>query len=219
MNHSYWHQRWQEQRIGFHLETVNPFLERHLPSLDLPKNSRVFVPLCGKTHDMVYLFKKGYRVLGNELSPVAVQDFYTEQQIESKAISSDNGGTMTYWKSDGIDIICGDFFALQKEQLVDIKAVYDRASMVAMPPEMRQKYVQQLRRIIPRNTQILLLTLDYNQNEKQGPPFAVSEKEVYKQYQDAFDIQILEVKETPQNQRSPFSQNLSCFHEMAFLLR
>ncbi len=172
MHSSYWHQRWQEQRIGFHLDTINPYLSKYWPKLKVPKNSRVFVPLCGKSMDLCYFPQQGLKVLGNELSTLALQDFYTEQQLNASktVISDENSATgqtpMTLWHSDDIDIICGDFFALKKEQLSDIKAVYDRAALVALPSEMRKNYVQKMLEILPEKISMLLLTLDYNEEEK-----------------------------------------------------
>ena len=52
--------------------------------------------------------------------------------------------------------------------------MYDRASLIALPPEMRERYARHLAGILPPATQILLITLDYPQPEMPGPPFAVS---------------------------------------------
>ena len=225
MHHSYWHQRWQEQRIGFHLEKTNSYLARYWSLLDLPEQSHVFVPLCGKSNDLHYLHQQGHRVTGNELSPLAVRDFYTEQQlIASKSAiyneNYDSGQTqLTLWSSPEVDIICGDFFAINKQQLHDIDAVYDRAALVSLPREMRKKYVQKLLEIIPKKISILLVTLDYNENEKQGPPFSVPEEEVFQLYEAYFDIKLLEVADIKPDKRSPRSQKLSYFNERVFLLK
>lgn len=53
MNSKFWQQRWQEERIGFHKSDVNPELIKHFSALALPFGSRVLVPLCGKSVDMV----------------------------------------------------------------------------------------------------------------------------------------------------------------------
>ena len=225
MHHSFWHQRWQEQRIGFHLDKINPYLSKYWSLLDLPEQSHVFVPLCGKSHDLRYLHQQGHRVTGNELSPLAVRDFYTEQQlIASKSTiyneNYDSGQAQsTLWSSPEVDIICGDFFAINKQQLHDIDAVYDRAALVSLPREMRKKYVKKLLQIIPEKISILLVTLDYNEKEKQGPPFSVPEEEVFQLYAAHFDIKLLEVADITPDKRSPRSQKLSYFNERVFLLK
>jgi len=224
MHHSFWHQRWQEQRIGFHLDKINPFLSKYWHRLEILEPGRVFVPFCGKSHDLLFFHQQGHKVLGNELSSLAVQDFYTEQQlnasktiISSEKKSPDEPG-LIHWSSPEIDILCGDFFALKKDYLSDISVVYDRASLVALPSEMREKYVKKMLEILPEKVKILLLTLDYDENEKQGPPFSVTEEEVYRLYSENFTIELLEVAGISEEQRSSRSQNMSYFNERVFLL-
>ncbi len=224
MQHSYWHKRWEQQRIGFHLDKVNPYLIKYWPKLDVADNSQIFVPLCGKSHDLRFFYQKGCKAIGNELSTLAVQDFYTEQQLNaSKTVFfSENSELSTselvLWESSEVDIISGDFFALEKEYLPDFSVVYDRASLVALPPEMRKKYVKKMLTLLPDKISILLLTLDYDENEKQGPPFSVTEDEVYRLYESDFEIELLEVADINAKDRSPRSQNMSYFNERVFIL-
>ncbi len=224
MHHSFWHQRWQEQRIGFHLDKINPFLAKYWHRLELSESGRVFVPLCGKSHDLRFFHQQGHKVVGNELSSLAVQDFYTEQQLNaSKTIissekNSPDEADLIHWNSPEVDIFCGDFFALRKVYLSDITAVYDRAALVALPSEMREKYVKKMLEILPEKVKILLLTLDYDEKEKQGPPFSVTEEEVYRLYSENFTIELLEVSGISEEQRSSRSQNMSYFNERVFLL-
>ena len=224
MHHSFWHQRWQEQHIGFHLDKINPYLSKYWHRLEVSEQGRVFVPLCGKSHDLLFLYQQGHKVVGNELSSLAVQDFYTEQQLNaSKTIISSekklsDETALTLWDSPEVAIYCGDFFALKKGYLSDISAVYDRAALVALPREMRENYVKKMLEILPQKVKILLLTLDYDENEKQGPPFSVTEEEVYRLYGDYFSIELLEVADIAAEQRSPRSQNMSYFNERAFFL-
>ncbi|MCU7836391.1 MAG: thiopurine S-methyltransferase [gamma proteobacterium symbiont of Taylorina sp.] len=225
MQHSYWLQRWQEKRIGFHLDAANPYLSSYLPLLGHSEDSHVFVPMCGKSHDLYYLHQQGYRVTGNELSDLAVKDFYTEQQLKaSKSVLFDENSKteqveLMLWTSPEVDIICGDFFALNKEQLHDITAVYDRGSLVALPYKMRKKYVKKLLKIVPKKVPILLVTLDYDEKEKKGPPFSVTEEEVFQLYSRYFDIRCLEIADIKPEKRSSRSQNMSYFNERVFFLK
>ncbi|MCW8933076.1 MAG: thiopurine S-methyltransferase [Gammaproteobacteria bacterium] len=224
MHHSFWHQRWQEQRIGFHLDKINSYLSKYWHKFDVPDQSHVFVPLCGKTNDLLFFHQQGHRVIGNELSTLAVQDFYTEQQLNASKtiISSEKNfqgqSEVTLWSSPEVDILCGDFFALEKDYLPDISVVYDRAALVALPSEMREKYVEKMLTLLPKKVSMLLLTLDYDEKEKQGPPFSVTEEEVYRLYGEHFDIELLEVADINEESRSPRSQNMSYFNERVFLL-
>lgn len=83
MTPEFWHKRWQEKRIGFNQSAVNPLLTEYIDHLDLAVGSRIFVPLCGKSIDMVWLAAQGYDVVGVELVETAVQEFFAEQNIQS----------------------------------------------------------------------------------------------------------------------------------------
>jgi thiopurine S-methyltransferase len=190
-------------------------LARYWKALSLSGGGEVFVPLCGKSHDMVWLRQQGCTVLGVELSSIAVQDFFKENgQSPEHAVS----GKFESCEADGIRILCGDFFDLGKADLANVSAVYDRASLVALPPDMRERYARHLVDILPRGTHILLVTFDYPQAEMQGPPFAVSVKEVEALYGKYANIRLLEhVDALAQNPR--FKQRgMSRMEESIFLL-
>jgi len=45
MEPGFWHEKWQQQQIGFHQQDVNPFLVTYWHQLALPADAKVFVPL------------------------------------------------------------------------------------------------------------------------------------------------------------------------------
>jgi len=215
MKNEFWLERWERSEIGFHQDEINPYLLRYWQELPVPRGSEVFVPLCGKSQDMVWLRRQGTFVLGVELSPIAVKDFFHEQGKQPECVS---GEGFDNYIADGICLACGDFFELGKQDLAKVRAVYDRASLVALPPEMRERYARHLVDILPPATQILLVTFDYPQAEMQGPPFAVSVSEVQALYGKYADIRLLAQEDAlPQNLR--FQQRgVSRMQENIFLL-
>ena len=82
MEHDFWHDRWETNRIGFHEDQPNPLLVTHFPELSVQDGGRLFVPLCGKTLDIHWLLSRGYRVAGAELSEVAIQQLFEELGVE-----------------------------------------------------------------------------------------------------------------------------------------
>jgi thiopurine S-methyltransferase len=215
MKKEFWLERWERGEIGFHQDEINPYLHQYWQELPNSHRGEVFVPLCGKSMDMVWLRQQGCEVLGVELSSIAVEDFFRENgQLPTHAIS----GKFKSWEADGVRILCGDFFDLSKADLANVSAVYDRASLVALPPDMRERYARHLVDILPPATQILLVTFDYPQAEMQGPPFAVSVKEVEALYGKYAEIRLLAQKDTlPENPR--FKQRgVSRMEESLFLL-
>lgn len=176
MHPEFWHERWQQNQIGFHQDEVHPYLSQYWPST---ATGRVFVPLCGKTLDLWWLRQQGHSVIGVELSPLAVKAFFTEADVTPTLTSN---GTLECWQASDIQLYCGDFFALRPENVAGCELIYDRAALIALPQDLRRKYVEHLHHLFPQGARMLLVTLDYPQAEMNGPPFAVSDDEVHELY-------------------------------------
>lgn len=185
MESEFWHQRWQSNEIGFHKDRVNPYLTSHWSRLALDRTSRVFVPCCGKTLDLLWLVRQGHDVVGIEISPLAVETFLSENGLTADVKSQ---GSFTVYSAAGLEIYCGDLFDLNTDIIGTIDAVYDRAAMIAMPPGMRNDYCRQLRRLTEDKAPVLLITMEYPQTEMQGPPFSVNKDEVMSAYGDRYQI-------------------------------
>ncbi|WP_166359187.1 thiopurine S-methyltransferase [Pseudomonas akapageensis] len=189
MEPEFWHKRWEQNQIGFHQEDVNPCLQRYWPGLGLASGARVLVPLCGKSLDMVWLAGQGLRVLGVELSSRAVEDFCREQQLQPQI---NRRGAFTVYQCDGIELWCGDIFALSAADVADCVGLYDRAALIALPAEMRERYCAHLDGILPRECRGLLVTLEYDQAAMAGPPFSVTDDEVQARLAAHWQLQTLE---------------------------
>ncbi|WP_144965983.1 thiopurine S-methyltransferase [Pseudomonas sp. DE0010] len=172
MEPAFWQQRWADNQIGFHQAQVNPYLQAYWPGLHLAANSKVLVPLCGKSLDVLWLARQGHRVMGVELSRRAVEDFFREQGLEAQVSHT---GAFEVWRHGAIELWCGDFFALSRSDVGDCTALYDRAALIALPSAMREQYVRALAVLLPAGTQGLVVTLDYDQALVAGPPFSVSD--------------------------------------------
>ncbi|WP_213663779.1 thiopurine S-methyltransferase [Stutzerimonas stutzeri] len=192
MHEDFWLQRWARNEIGFHLGMVHPGLRRHWPRLGLAPGAQVLVPLCGKSVDLAWLVEQGYRVLGVELSEKAVEAFFAEQQLDAEVSQA---GPFKIFRAGALEIRCGDIFALAAQDVADCQALYDRAALIALPPPMRQRYAAHLSAILPNACQQLLITLDYEQSQMDGPPFAVDTAEVTALYAADWHVELLESKE------------------------
>ena len=185
MRSEFWLERWARNEIGFHLPVVNARLRACWPALDLAPGTPVLVPLCGKSLDLHWLAERGHPVTGVELSDRAVAAFF-EAAGESPAVT--RSAHFAVQASGRVRILCGDFFDLHRYDLhrddlgrnttIDVTAVFDRAALVALPPEMRVRYAAHLQQLLPGAVRILLVTLEYDQRRVPGPPHAVLEDEV-----------------------------------------
>ncbi len=187
MEKTFWLEHWAANKIGFHRPETNPLLTRHWATMDLDPGQRVFVPLCGKSLDMAWLADAGHEVVGVELSPLAIKDFFAERG--TSPVSTSTNGFLRL-QADGITLLSGDFFELEPAHVQPIGAVYDRAALIALPADMRKLYAERLAELAPGP--MLLITANYDQSEMPGPPFAVSPDEVHSLYADRYDVQVLE---------------------------
>lgn len=215
MDPQFWHERWTENRIGFHQENVNSRLKKLWPALELCVGDKVFVPLCGKTRDMIWLADQSFQVFGVELSEIACEDFFKENQIDYE---SHRGTRFSLCKGQNIELWAGDFFNLKKEDLAGIEGVYDRASLIALPVPMRQEYVKHLSRLLDSGTKVLLISMEYDQNKMQGPPFSVTEQEIYTLYEKNFLIDKMSESSGPDIVGNLKQRGLDTLTEKIFLL-
>jgi len=187
MDEQFWLQKWEVNQIGFHNSEAHPLLVAHLGALSLTKGSRVFLPLCGKTLDIHWLLSRGHRVCGAELSPLAIRQLFAELGVTPEIAAV---GPMTRYSAPGIDIFVGDIFALSRDMLGPVDAVYDRAALVALPEAMRGRYAAHLMEITGRAPQ-LLISFDYDQSLLDGPPFSVDRVEVQRHYAGRYALTLL----------------------------
>lgn len=189
MQKEFWHERWKRNEIGFHRDSTHPALEEHWSRIAPRTSGPVLVPLCGKSLDMRWLAGQGHRVVGVELDRGAVEAFFETAGV---APDIDDTGPLRSYAAGPITIFAGDFFEFELPGRFDL--VYDRAALIALPPEMRPPYLERLAALLAPGARGLLITLEYPDTAMQGPPFSVMPEELLEDNIDsrAFDFQCLE---------------------------
>ncbi|MBE9505074.1 MAG: thiopurine S-methyltransferase [Proteobacteria bacterium] len=215
MDHNFWHNKWEKNEIGFHEEEINRHLKQFWHTLELKKDAPVFIPFCGKSRDMLWLAEQGHSIIGVELSPIAAEAFFRENGIMA---TQKKYGNFTLWESEKIKILCGDFFDLHTNDLLDVKAVYDRAALVALPSHLRLRYSRHLTKFLQPEAKVLLVTLAYPQDEMKGPPFSVSQNEVKKLFRNEHDVTLLFQKNILEDNLHFKDRGLTQLEEKAYIL-
>lgn len=215
MHEQFWRERWELNQIGFHEKTFNSHLQTFWHELSAPENGHVFVPLCGKTLDLLWLRSQGHQVTGVELSPIAVRDFFAENQLTPTVTQQ---GKFERWETDGLVILLGNFFDLSREDVASCTAVYDRASLIALPSDMRLDYVRHCASILPAWISTLLITLYYPQEEMDGPPFSVAPGEIEKHFAATKRIRHILKKDILAELPNFRQRGASQLHEHVFVL-
>lgn len=189
MQPEFWTERWEQGLIGWHQQSVHRALPTCWAALGIAPSARVFVPLCGKSLDMVWLRERGHAVVGVDLSPVAARDFFRERGLTP---GIETRGTLQRWIAGGYEFWLGDLFALTSDQLGTIDAIYDRASLVALPPEARPAYYAHASRLLRTGGRGLLITMEYDQSLLSGPPFCVQAAEIVAGFAPGVTVRTME---------------------------
>ncbi len=200
-----WLERWAVNQTGWHEANGNRHLQNHWRW----SGRRVLVPLCGKAVDLLWLANKGNTVVGVELAEVAAEAFFAEQGLAYERV---DGDLPDYRTPDGVlRIVVGDFFDFQE---TGFDALYDRASLIALPHEVRARYVEHLEARMTPGYDHLLVTLEYPQAMVKGPPFAVMRDEVRGYYPN---LQLLTEDNDLPNAPPKFAEaGVPFLHELAW---
>ena len=99
---------------------------------------------------------------------------------------------LTRFEGPHTTLYCGDFFDIAAPDILGIRAVYDRGALIALPPSVREKYVDHMLRVVPEHAHILLIALEYDQSRISGPPHSVSEAEIDALYSTRCRIECLD---------------------------
>ena len=188
MNRDYWLGRWERGETGWHQTGTEPALVHWFGHRS---RKRIFVPLCGKSLDLKWLLDQGHDVIGCELSTEAVNAFFNENGIE---FESSKEGKFAVYRAHSITIYNGDVFDLEASHLGRLDAVYDRAALIALGPELRARYSRHLLKILAPSREhaefeFLQVVLERSPPDRSGPPFSIPAAEVTQAYGEAFRIE------------------------------
>lgn len=229
MELDFWHDKWTKNEIGFHLDAPHPWLVNSAADLGITHKQTVFVPLCGKTHDIDFLLQQGCNVVANELSELAVQSLFDRLQLNpdiSEWLTSNSTATASLtgkrYQAGALTVYVGDFFKLTYQDIQSVNEdevhwIYDRAALVALPFAMRQQYSQALFKLCPQAKQILM-TLDYDQTQMAGPPFSVSLDEVNDHYSATYEIEIKHQQDIIEKEPRFKQRGLTAFNQRLYCL-
>ncbi|OUJ12838.1 thiopurine S-methyltransferase [Acetobacter okinawensis] len=185
MDAEFWLAKWKRNETGFHALHPHPALVTYFSGLCAVRGGCVFVPLCGKSLDIHWLLKNNYRVIGVELSHLAVEQLFAELGIHP-VISHLPAGVVVF-EGVNIRVFVADIFALTPDMLGPVDIVYDRAALVALPAPMAARYARHLTQLTKCADQFLVC-VEYDQERLSGPPFAVMAQDVERYYAQDYTI-------------------------------
>ena len=140
---------------------------------------------------------------------------------------------------DGYDRFQGKSITLLKGDFFDLKdvhtggtfdAVWDRASIVAIDPSMREAYVATMSRLVKPGGSMLVSTLDRRTGTeeamKSGPPFSIPEVELRRLYEGQDWVESVELLDeidefaaNPDQKARYASSGVASLYELLFLVK
>lgn len=216
MNDDFWLQIWRAGTLGFHQPAGSATLHRLWPAIGAAAGARVFVPLAGKSQDMLWLAARGHRVRGVELSPLAIEQFFANNHLQAEQ-GVEHG--VPAWRNRSVELLQGNVFALPSAVLTDCGAFYDRAAIVALSPEQRPAYAAQVYGHLPVACRGLMTAFEYPQEQMSGPPFAVPEAEIRAAFGPCWDVSVLERRDLLPEEPHFAARGLSALTQVAYRLQ
>ena len=164
---------------------------------------------------MPWLAGRGHRIVGSELSPIAIRDFFEERGLQPARTT---GGHFTRHAAGPYELLEGDALDLTPDILGPVDAAYDRAALVALPPDMRASYADSMARLVPSGVPMLLVAFEYPQEMRGGPPFSVAAHEVHALFESAFVVVELERIDVLAGNPKFAELGIPALHEIAYSL-
>lgn len=194
--------QWNNQQLGWHESDIHEALRQYEDTLLFPDTStttRMLFPLCGKTVDMAYLATKysQLQVVGVDGIAQALETFAKEQEHLNLQKQPANEKR---WIGSNLELLQSDFFQMPQPEYAayhdSFDIIFDRASLVAISPTLRDDYVQVCRTLLKPKGKIMLVVIERIAGHvTAGPPFSVTHEDVMRLYgnQDWVEsVQLLE---------------------------
>eukprot|EP00397_Hematodinium_sp_SG-2012_P028025 GEMP01029482.1.p1 GENE.GEMP01029482.1~~GEMP01029482.1.p1 ORF type:complete len:353 (+),score=59.94 GEMP01029482.1:119-1060(+) len=233
----FWKDKWKSfgtQTPSWHKAETNSALLKHAERFGVTRESKVLVPLCGKSLDLLYLRNISKEVIGVECVKRALDDLSRENKLEwtvdgvpqfepARAFDGPRPGRYFGQGPNGLGYYLDLVPATKTHTFVNenltvlcgdffevvlprVDRVFDRAALVAIMPADRKKYVKQIDDALSPGGKILLVTLACSFERVQGPPFPVPESEVRELFPEVkWNVELLSTELT-HNHPSPLAK-------------
>lgn len=188
MDYEFWNKCWQRPSQPFHVDGEHPFLKWCYADI-FSAEQKILIPLSGKSLDAIALAERKFHTVSIEFNPLAVHQFFNDNNLSPLITSFDSDANPNdskfLYQVEHIDIWLADFFNVNSNDTGLLSQVWDRAALVALPDEMRKKYISHLKTLLKPKAIILTALMDYDDSEMSGPPFKITEQELKSLYHDA----------------------------------
>ena len=153
-----WNARYAEGDTPWDKGAAHPVLDDE--SICCALSGSVLVPGCGTGHDARALAKKGLKVTGLDISPLAI------------------GRAEIYPSTGNIAYHLGDLFALPEEMRNSFEGIFEHTCFCAIEPAKRADYVSAVRSALKPGGRLLSVFFLDPDNGGDGPPHGCTRAEI-----------------------------------------
>ncbi|KAJ2764065.1 hypothetical protein IWQ56_004625, partial [Coemansia nantahalensis] len=173
-----WHRCWSESRTAWDRGEVSPALRQLIDEKgwELPSGLGI-VPGCGRGYDAMFLARPGLRMVGADLSSLAVD--------AATAIRDERG-----IPADQVEFATLDFFDFAVPE-GGYQVAYDYTFFCALHPSMRAAWGARYAEIMAPGAHLIALMFPLAKDDadrERGPPFLVCEDDYRRALGDCFEL-------------------------------
>ncbi|KAK3103080.1 hypothetical protein FSP39_016310 [Pinctada imbricata] len=171
---------------------------------------KIFVPLCGKSVDMKWLYDQGHEIVGIEGAETAVQQFFDESKISFTTSSIKDGILKLYQSDDGrIRLYVGNYYNIDMTGENNFLFIWDRGSLEAIDKSDREKYVKLMTSLMSPGCRLLLEVAD--RDDDMGPPFCIDKEEITNLFGSCSSVEYLEKEDTSKETSAIFKKGFKLY--------
>ncbi|KAK8770636.1 putative thiopurine S-methyltransferase isoform X1 [Amblyomma americanum] len=162
----FWINLWKDGQPIWQLKSVNKFLLHNKEVILAGKeNARVFIPLCGKAHELKWFLDLGHRVIGVEFVEQIVLSYFEENHLRMEETTCPIINCKIIQTPDHrLQVFVCNIFDFKRECIGPVDIVWDRSGFTAIKKEDRARYASLLKSLLAPDFSYGMLSVHYDES-------------------------------------------------------
>lgn len=160
----YWSHVWKQERPLWQQEGVTKLLSDNKEAIFAGKTgARVFIPLCGKAHELKWFYDLGHSVIGVEFVEECVRSYFTESGLEMEEATCPVIKRKILRTPDHrLQVFICNIFEYKRECAGPVDIVWDRSGFNVLPAEDRARYAAVIKDLLAPDFSYGMWTVVYD---------------------------------------------------------
>ncbi|XP_049526010.1 probable thiopurine S-methyltransferase isoform X1 [Dermacentor silvarum] len=189
----FWTVWWKEGSHTWQLPAVCRYLTENKDVILAGKaNAQVFIPLCGKAHELKWFRDMGHRVVGVEFVEDITREYFRENDLEmEESVCPVINCKILQTPDKTIRIFICDIFDFKRECAGYMDIVWDRSGFTCVLQEDRPRYAALIKSLLADDFSYGLWAVTYDAPWYNRSPRSLDEATIRKLYGDTANITLL----------------------------